>query len=87
MTKEVEPWKYPDDFSVRYVCRNGAIRWGAGKWVSVSSTLIERYIGLELIAEKKWRVYYRDVLLGYLDEEKLRIIDDQGRLHRAKKKV
>ena len=85
--KEVEPWKYPDDFSVRYVCRNGAIRWGVGRWVAVSSTLIERYIGLELIAEKKWRVYYRDVLLGYLDEEKLRIIDDQGRLHRAQKKV
>ena len=53
----------------------------------VSSTLIERYVGLEPIAEKKWRVYYRDVLLGYLDEDKLRIMDDQGRLHRAKKKV
>ena len=26
------------------------------------------------------------VSLGYLDEEKLRILDDQGRLHRAKKK-
>ena len=62
---------------------NAAIRWGSGKWVAVSSTLIERYVGLELIAEKKWRVYYRDVLLGYLDEEKLRILDDQGRLHRA----
>ena len=72
---------------MKYVCRNGAIRWGAAKWVVVSSTLIERYIGLELIAEKTWRVYYRDVLLGYLDEAQLRILDDQGRLHRAKKKV
>jgi len=32
-------------------------------------------------------VYYRDVLLGYLDEQKLRIMDDQGRFHRAQKKV
>ena len=63
---------------MKYVCRNGAIRWGSGKWVVVSSTLIERYVGLELIAEKKWRVHYRDVLLGYLDEEKLRILGDQG---------
>jgi hypothetical protein len=51
--KEAEPWKYLDDFVVKYVCRNGAIRWGGGKWVVVSSTLIERYVGLELIAEKK----------------------------------
>jgi hypothetical protein len=29
------------------VCRNGAIRWGSGKWVVVSSTLIERYVGLD----------------------------------------
>lgn len=84
---KVEPWTYPDGFVVKYVCRNGAIRWGGGKWVAVSSTLIERYVGLEPIADKKWRVYYRNVLLGYLDEEKLRILDDQGRLHRAKKKV
>jgi transposase InsO family protein len=84
---EVEPWKYPDGFVVKYVCRNGAIRWGVGKWVCVSTTLIERNVGLELIAERKWRVYYRNVLLGYLDEEKLRIQDDQGRLHRAEKKV
>ena len=81
----VEPWKYPEGFVVKYVCRNGAIRWGAGKWVVVSSTLIERYVGLEQIAEGIWRVYYRNTLLGYLDEEKLRILDDQGRFHRAKK--
>jgi transposase InsO family protein len=84
---EVEPWQYPEGLVAKYVCRNGAFRWGAAKWVVVSSTLIERYIGLEQIAEGTWRVYYRDVLLGYLDEAQLRILDDQGRLHRARKKV
>ena len=58
---KVEPWKYPEGFAVKYVCRNGAIRWGDGKWVMVSTTLIERYIGLEQIAEGIWRVYYRGV--------------------------
>ena len=38
---------------VKYVCRNGAIRWGFGKWVVVSSTLIEKYIGLEEMATGK----------------------------------
>ena len=79
----VPQWQYPPGFLVRYVCRNGAIRWGAGKWITVSTTLIERNIGLEPIAEGKWRVYYRNVLLGYLDEEQMRILDDQGRFHRA----
>jgi transposase InsO family protein len=83
----VEPWTYPDSFTVKYVCRNGAIRWPGNRWVMVSSTLIERLVGLEPIAPRTWRVYYRDVLLGYLDEEKLRIMDDQGRFHRAQKKV
>ena len=83
----VEPWSYPQGFSVKYVSRNGAIRWPGNRWVMVSTTLIERMVGLEPIAPGFWRVYYRDVLLGYLDEQKLRILDDQGRFRRAQKKV
>ena len=63
------------------------MRWGYNKWVVVSSTLIEKYVGLEELVRGKWRVYYRDTLLGYLDERTLRIQDDLGRLRRAEKKV
>lgn len=79
------PWKYPSGICTKYVCRNGAIRWGASKWVVVSTTLIEKYIGLEEIVKGKWRVYYRDTLLGYLDERELRIQDQLGRLLRTAK--
>jgi transposase InsO family protein len=79
----LKPWKYPDGMCTKYVCRNGAIRWGASKWVMVSTTLIEKYVGLEEIVKGKWRVYYRDTLLGYLDERELRIQDELGRLLRA----
>ena len=72
---------------VKYVGRNGAIRWGVGKWVMVSTTLVTEYVGLEEIATGKWRVYFRDTLIGYLDEETLRIQDDLGRLRRAEKKL
>ena len=81
----IEPWQYPDGIVVKYVCRNGAIRWGAGKWVMVSTTLIGKYIGLEQIAEGKWRVYFRNVLLGYLHEKEMRILDSQGLLKRNEK--
>jgi hypothetical protein len=83
---ELDVWDYPQGMDVRYVCRNGAIRWGVGKWVMVSTTLIEKYIGLEQFAEDMWRVYYRNMLLGYLDGQSLRIRDDQGRLRRTDKK-
>ncbi len=82
---QTRPWKYPHGMVVKYVCRNGAIRWGFGKWVMVSTTLATKYIGLEEMAEGKWRVYFRGTLLGYLDEEVLRIQDDLGRLRRAEK--
>ena len=83
---QIRPWKYSHGMVVKYVCRNGAVRWGFGKWVFVSITLATRYIGLEEMAVGKWRVYYRDTLLGYLDEQVLRIQDDLGRLRRAQKK-
>jgi len=83
--RTTRPWKYPQGICTKYVCRNGAIRWGASKWVMVSTTLIEKYIGLEEIVKGKWRVYYRDMLLGYLDERELRIQDQLGRLLRAAK--
>ena len=83
----IQPWQYPEGMVVKYVCRNGAVRWGAGKWVMVSTTLIGKYIGLEQIAEGKWRVYFRNVLLGYLDEKEMRIMDNQGLLKRNEKSV
>jgi transposase InsO family protein len=83
---ERDVWDYPQGMDVRYVSRNGAIRWGVGKWVMVSTTLIEKYIGLEQFTEDMWRVYYRNMLLGYLDGKSLRIRDDQGRLRRTDKK-
>jgi transposase InsO family protein len=86
LSQNARPWKYPQGMVVKYVCRNGAIRWGFGKWVVVSTTLATRYVGLEEMAEGKWRVYFRNTLLGYLDEESLRIQDDLGRLRRAEKK-
>ena len=86
LSRNTRPWEYPSGMVVKYVCRNGAIRWGFGKWVMVSTTLATRYIGLEEMAEAKWRVYFRNTLLGYLDEESLRIQDDLGRLRRAEKK-
>lgn len=48
----------------------------------ISTSLIEKNVGLEEIGERLWRVYFRQKMLGYFEEETLRIQDELGRLKR-----
>jgi len=77
-TEKIIPWDYPQEFQVRRVCANGCIRWGSYNWVMVSTALIHKDIGLEELGNGIWRVYFRNKLLGYLEERKLRIQDFKG---------
>jgi hypothetical protein len=85
--ERIENWDYPRGMMVKRVSRNGAIRWGGYSWVVISSTLIERYIGFEEFSDGLHRVYYRNKLLGYFDEQTLHITDGQGRVRRRNIKV
>ena len=80
--RRITPWEYPKEMVVRYVSRNAAIRWKSYHWVMVSSTLAGKHVGLEELGNGIWRVYFRQKLLGYLDEKTLRIEDSQGRSKR-----
>ncbi len=70
--KKIEEWVYPSYCEVRRVCRNGAIRWKTTKWVMVSTSLNEKRVGLEELGDGIWRIYLRQKMLGYFDENKLR---------------
>jgi transposase InsO family protein len=80
--EKIEEWVYPSYCEVRRVCKNGALRWRSTKWVMVSTTLIDKYVGLEELGDGIWRIYFRQKMLGYFDEKTLRIIDELGRLKR-----
>ncbi len=80
--KYIEEWDYPAAMRVAYVCRNGSLRWGRGQWIGVSTTLSGKRVGLEELDNGLWRVFFRDKLLGYLDERTLRIEDSLGRSKR-----
>lgn len=80
--EKIEDWVYPDYCEVRRVTKNGALRWKSTKWVMVSTSLIDKHVGLEELGEGIWRIYFRQKMLGYFDEKKLRIMDEIGRLKR-----
>ena len=63
------PYEYPLHFKVTKVCINGAARWGAYNWLFISRAARGRYIAAEEIGNGIWNVFYRDVLLGSIDEK------------------
>jgi putative transposase len=64
--------EYPSHFEVRYVSRNGGVRWH-NHWVNVSHVLAEEYVGLDEIEDGIWSVYFGPVLLGRFHERDSRI--------------
>ena len=66
--------KYNYDYHYRKlkVCQNGAARWGAYNWLFIGRGARGRYIGAQELGNGNWNVYYRNVLLGYFDENKFR---------------
>lgn len=80
--EKIEDWDYPSYCEVRRVTKNGALRWRSTKWVMVSTSLIDKHVGLEELGDGIWRVYFRQKMLGYFNEETLRIQDEVGRLKR-----
>lgn len=48
------------------------LRWKSVYWMFLKSGLKEKYIGVEDQGKGTWRVFYREVFLGYFNEKKLR---------------
>jgi transposase InsO family protein len=74
MPKKLDHFDYPYHFEVRRVSRNSGIRWRA-RWVQVSRTLAEEYIGFEEVEDGIHNVYFCDLLIGRFFEEQLKIKD------------
>ncbi len=83
MPPTLPPLEYPDRFEVRYVSANGGIRWNSD-WVNVSIVCAGEYVGLEVIDDGIWNVYFGPRKLGRPHERHMRIEDEYGRLNRHK---
>ncbi len=64
--------EYPAHYPVRYVSRNGGVRWH-NRWVNASHVRAEGYVGVEEVAGGIWSAYFGPVVLGRFDDRDVRI--------------
>jgi hypothetical protein len=70
--ERIKEYEYPSHTRVMNVRNSGSIRWKSYYWVYLSRVLIGRRLGIEEIGNGIWKVYYRDVILGYFSEKDIR---------------
>lgn len=83
---DVPEVSYPPHFELRYVSRNGCMRFNKFA-VNVTHAIIGQYVGLEEVGDGIWDVYYGPMRLGQLDERKGSIEDALGRRARNSRSV
>ena len=78
--EKITNFDYETQMKVLKVTKNGSVRWGSYNWVYVSASLKGKYIGALEMGNGIWRVFYRNVFLGYFNENELRNKEQSTRL-------
>ena len=78
--EKIPNFDYDSHFKVLKVTQNGSIRWKSYYWVYVTAALMGKYVGIQEMGNGIWRVYYRNVFLGFFDEKHLRNKEQATRL-------
>lgn len=78
--EKIRNFDYETEMKVLKITKNGAMRWGAYNWVYLTASLQGKYVGVLEIGNGIWRVFYRNVFLGYFNENELRTKDKSVRL-------
>ena len=70
--EKIPNFDYDTDYRVLKVTQNGSIRWKSYYWVYVTAALTGKYVGIQETGNGIWRVFYRNVFLGYFDESNIK---------------
>ena len=70
--EKIPRFDYESNRKILKVTQNGAIRWKSYYWVYLTAALKGKYVGVEDLSNGIWKVFYRNVFLGYFDENELR---------------
>ena len=68
----IPKYDYPTHMKVKNVLANGYIRWKSLYWVYMTRGLIGKQVAVEEQGNGIWKVYYRNVFLGYFNEKDIR---------------
>lgn len=68
----IRQYDYASNMNVRNVHKNGSIRWGSHLSIFMSSALRGKQVAFKEIGNGVWKVFYRNVFLGYFNEKDIR---------------
>ncbi len=71
---------YDSNMKILKVTQNGAIRWKSYYWVYLTAALKGKYVGIENLGNGIWKIFYRNVFLGFFNENELRTKEQSTRL-------
>jgi len=78
--EKIQDFQYDSKHKILKVTMSGAIRWKSYYWVYVSAALKGKYVAIEDIGNGIWKVFYRNVFLGFFDQRNLRNKQESTRL-------
>ncbi len=78
--ERIVSFDYEPNVKVLKVTQNGAIRWKSYYWVYLTAALKGKYVAIEEMGNGIWRVFYRNVFLGFFNENELRNKESSTRL-------
>lgn len=78
--ERIKEWTYAPGMKVMYVTQSGAIRWKSYYWVYLSRSLTGKYVAAVEIGNDVWKVFFRNVFLGYFNQNDLRYKESSTRL-------
>lgn len=70
--ERIRKYDYDPNYKIMKVAQNGAVRWKTHHWVYLTAALKGKYVGVEEQGNGIWRVYYKDVFLGFFDDINIR---------------
>jgi len=79
--EKIEQYHYPPGIRLQYVTKNGAIRWRTHYWIYMCQALAGKHVGMQELGNGIWKVYYRTIFLGYLNEKLIKMKQKSIRLN------
>lgn len=70
--ERIPKFDYDANLKVLKVTQNGSIRWKSYYWVYLTAALKGKYVGIQDLGNGIWKVFYRNVFLGFFNENNIR---------------